>query len=117
MDEDDTEREFSKGIVLNFFEQADTTLTEMNEKLATGDLAALSRLGHFLKGSSGALGLSKVRLSCEKIQHLGNLRDETGSFNISEADALRIVADVIQRLRAEQAEAEGYLRQFYEGQL
>jgi osomolarity two-component system phosphorelay intermediate protein YPD1 len=33
MDEDDTEREFSKGIVLNYFEQAATTFTDMDLSL------------------------------------------------------------------------------------
>jgi osomolarity two-component system phosphorelay intermediate protein YPD1 len=33
-----------------------------------GDLAQISSLGYFLRGSSVALGLTKVTDSCEKIQ-------------------------------------------------
>jgi osomolarity two-component system, phosphorelay intermediate protein YPD1 len=43
------------------------------------DLNQLSQLGHFLKGSSATLGLTKVKDSCEKIQHFGAHKDETGS--------------------------------------
>ncbi|KAI8854947.1 hypothetical protein BC829DRAFT_378878 [Chytridium lagenaria] len=101
MDEDDQEREFSKGIVLNYLEQAETTFANMDASL------------HFLKGSSAALGLVKVRTSCEKIQHLGNLKDETGSYGVSEHEALRWVAENLMRVKLEHAEAETYLRNFY----
>src|SRR4051812_21254528 len=43
------------------------------------DLATLSSLGHFLKGSSATLGLTKVKDSCEKIQHYGQKKDEAGT--------------------------------------
>ena len=42
----------------------------------TSDLALLSLLGHLFKGSA-ALGLTKVRDSCRKIQHYGQKKDET----------------------------------------
>lgn len=35
---------------------------------ASNDLLTLSRKGHFLKGSSAALGLNKVKASCEKMR-------------------------------------------------
>ncbi|KAJ3217441.1 hypothetical protein HDU67_007911 [Dinochytrium kinnereticum] len=117
MDEDDQEREFSKGIVLNYFEQAESTFASMDASLTQRDLGSLSRLGHFLKGSSAALGLVKVRASCEKIQHLGNLKDETGSFSITDVEALRWVAECLNRVKVEHAEAEVYLRNFYGHQL
>lgn len=43
------------------------------------DLDQLSQLGHFLKGSSATLGLTKVKDSCEKIQNFGAQKDETGT--------------------------------------
>ncbi|KKA19455.1 Phosphotransmitter protein Ypd1 [Rasamsonia emersonii CBS 393.64] len=67
--DDDEEREFSKGIVYGFFEQAETTFENMKKALSSEDFDELSRLGHFLKGSSATLGLTKVRDACEKIQH------------------------------------------------
>jgi osomolarity two-component system phosphorelay intermediate protein YPD1 len=35
----------------------------------TKDLKQISQLGHFLKGSSAALGVKRVSATCEKIQN------------------------------------------------
>ncbi|KAK6405435.1 Phosphorelay intermediate protein, partial [Oleoguttula sp. CCFEE 5521] len=75
MDDDEDEREFSRGIVYDFFTQADSTFKQMDENLESKDLNALSQLGHFLKGSSATLGMTKVKDSCEKIQHYGAHKD------------------------------------------
>lgn len=45
------------------------------------DLEKLSSLGHFLKGSSATLGFNKIRDECEKIQHYGHKKDETGTHD------------------------------------
>jgi len=76
LDEDDESHVFSKSIVQNYFEQFDGTYKEMREALEKADLPKLSALGHFLKGSSAALGVWKVQGTCETIQHVGNLREE-----------------------------------------
>jgi len=82
--DDDDDREFSKSIVFGFFEQAEQTFTKMDDALYVGgtsdtlyiseadyilsinrevrDLSTLSSLGHFLKGSSATLGLTKVKV-------------------------------------------------------
>ncbi|KAJ3197247.1 hypothetical protein HK101_005019 [Irineochytrium annulatum] len=116
MDEDDQEREFSRGIVVNYFEQAETTFQSMTASLQANDLGALSRYGHFLKGSSAALGLTKVRMSCEKLQNYGALKDEAGN-PMSEEDALARIRETLERAKAEHKEAEEYLRKLYGGTL
>ncbi|KND01138.1 uncharacterized protein SPPG_04229 [Spizellomyces punctatus DAOM BR117] len=113
MDEDDEERSFSRDIVLNYFEQAETTFASMDNSLGAKDLPSLSRLGHFLKGSSAALGLTKVKASCEKIQHYGNLKDEHGSGSISEDEALKRIGALLAQTKEEYREAEDYLKKFY----
>ncbi|OJD17978.1 hypothetical protein ACJ73_08755, partial [Blastomyces percursus] len=45
------------------------------------DLYKIYQLGHFLKGSSATLGLTKVKEACEKIQNLGAGKDESGTVN------------------------------------
>jgi len=50
---------------------ARSLLTRRREKKDGDYLKTLSELGHFLKGSSATLGLTKVKDSCEKIQHYG----------------------------------------------
>ena len=75
MDEDDPE--FSKGLIIQFLDQAQTTFKEMDEQLQGGkDLNKLDNLGHFLKGSSAALGLQRIAWVCERIQNLGRKAEQ-----------------------------------------
>ncbi|KAI9016784.1 signal transduction histidine kinase [Hyaloraphidium curvatum] len=113
MDEDDEDREFSRSIVVNYFEQATQTFDKMVAALDEKDLPQLSKLGHFLKGSSAALGLQKVKSSCEKIQHYGNLRSEDGKDEISEADAVDLIKKLLDQAKGEYEEAEVWLKDFY----
>lgn len=76
MDEDDPE--FSKGLIIQFIDQAQTTFDEMQTNLdSTKDLKKLDNLGHFLKGSSAALGLQRIAWVCERIQNLGRKRENS----------------------------------------
>ncbi|RIA89815.1 signal transduction histidine kinase [Glomus cerebriforme] len=111
--DDDDEHDFSKSIVLNYFEQAETTFGSMDKALEDRDLNELSKLGHFLKGSSAAIGLTKVKASCEKMQHFGNMTDETGKNTISEEDALTKISTLLEKVKDEYKEAETYLKNFY----
>ncbi|CAL9727786.1 phosphorelay intermediate protein Ypd1p [Monosporozyma unispora] len=70
MDEDDPE--FSKSLITQYIDQAITTFGQMDEHLVGDkDLKELDSLGHFLKGSSAALGLQRIAWVCERIQNLG----------------------------------------------
>ncbi len=77
-------------------------------------MVALSNHGHFLKGSSAALGVNKVKESCERIQHYGNLRDEDKSASITQEDALDRIGKLIPRLEDDYPEAEKWLRDYYD---
>jgi len=114
MDDDEDEREFSKSIVYDFFEQAQQTFTKMDTYLEGKDLAQLSALGHFLKGSSATLGLTKLKDSCEKIQHYGAGKDATGTDDEPDDDvSLEKCEKTIAQAKDEFAEAEKLLRRFY----
>jgi len=114
MDDDEDEREFSKSIVFGFFEQAEQTFKKMDDALKAGDLPTLSSLGHFLKGSSATLGLTKVKDSCEKIQHYGQKKDEDGTADEpDEAKCLSRIKDALVIVKEEYAEVEKVLRKFY----
>ena len=79
-----------------------------------GDLAQLSSLGHFLKGSSATLGLTKVKDSCEKIQHFGAHKDESGTVDVLEdAKCLNRIKEILASLKVEYAEVEKALKHFY----
>ncbi len=139
MDDDEEEREFSKSIVYGFFEQADATFMKMDTALwvctsyarpfllrsaiikpdlifhrQKKDLVSLSSLGHFLKGSSATLGLTKVNDSCEKIQHYGDHKDEHGnSSSKDDASLLSLIRSTLEVVKVDYGEAERVLKRFY----
>lgn len=113
MDEDEEEREFSKSIVYDFFTQAESTFGKMDTNLEKRDLKTLSELGHFLKGSSATLGLTKVKDSCEKIQHYGQKKDETGTKDITEEEGLKKLKTTIEQAKTEFHDVEKVLKRFY----
>ena len=77
------------------------------------DLDQLSHLGHFLKGSSATLGLTKVKDSCEKIQHYGQRRDEEKKIDLTEKVALDKITECLKRGRVEYQEAKEWLQAWY----
>jgi HPt (histidine-containing phosphotransfer) domain-containing protein len=136
LDEDDT-YEFSRGMAWAYFTQANSTFYEMDEALCVitihleflifgtrvrsycnfgrtkKDLQRLSSLGHFLKGSSAALGVSKVQASCEKIQHYGQLRDEDIGADLTQEEALGKIERLLKDVKGEYKVAEKWLREWY----
>ncbi|GAA5868447.1 hypothetical protein JCM3774_005383 [Rhodotorula dairenensis] len=105
--DDDDEREFSKGLAYDYIQQADTTIDQIKEALGTSDLEVLSARGHFLKGSSAALGLRRVQHSCEALQHFGKRLDAHGEGPpCDEDEALRRCRILLGRLEREQKDAK-----------
>lgn len=100
MDEDETLRDFSKSIVENYFEQAESIFADMEAALEQNDMPKLTRLGHFLKGSSASLGLVKVQSTCEEIQHVGVSDENPGAL--------------IEQLKEEYIEAHRWLNHFFQ---
>lgn len=115
MDDDDDDRDFSKGIVYGFFEQAESTFEKMEKALEEKKLSDLSSLGHFLKGSSATLGLNKVKEACEKIQHYGAGKDETGTADEpEEKTSLKNIENTLVDVKKDYKEVEAFLRKFYD---
>lgn len=76
-------------------------------------MGKLSSLGHFLKGSSAALGVFKVQASCEKIQHYGQLRDEEANKDLTDELALSKIGSLLGAVKGEYADAEKALKGWY----
>lgn len=77
------------------------------------NLDELYRLGHFLKGSSATLGLTKVKDSCEKIQRYGKMENLDGSPEKDEALCLSRVTDTLKTVKSEYADVEKTLKNFF----
>jgi len=114
MDDDEEDREFSREIVWNYFSQAETTFEEMEKANKEKNLSELSTLGHFLKGSSAAVGVIKVRDSCENMQHYGKSRDKDGVTELTQDEALKRVVETLESVKADYKEAEAALRGFFD---
>lgn len=76
-------------------------------------MAELSALGHFLKGSSAAIGLVKVQASCEKIQNFGVKRDEEAKKDLKPDEALDKIKKQLAQLREEYTEGKRYLEDWF----
>ncbi|KAI0806471.1 histidine-phosphotransfer domain, HPT domain-containing protein [Xylaria sp. FL0064] len=113
MDDSEEEREFSKSIVYGFFEQAEETFGKMDSALASRDLDELYRLGHFLKGSSATVGLTKVKDSCEKIQRYGKRENVDGTPEKDEELCLSRIKSTLSTVKSEYADAEKILKNFF----
>ncbi|KAJ5653117.1 hypothetical protein N7490_000120 [Penicillium lividum] len=112
--DDDEDRDFSQGIVYGFFEQAEVTFAKMEKAVKDEDLDDLSSLGHFLKGSSATLGLTHVKDGCEKIQHFGARKDETGStYQPDDKISLKNIDTTIKEVKIAYAKVERFLRRYY----
>ncbi|CAK5270196.1 unnamed protein product [Mycena citricolor] len=108
--------DFSKEMVTAYFSQATTTFVDMDKALADENLPELSSLGHFLKGSSAALGIHHVQASCEKMQHYGELRDEIAGIDLKSDEALARIRVLLPATKAEYADARRWLKKWYDDQ-
>lgn len=72
-------------------------------------------MGHFLKGSSATLGMTKVQKGCEKIQHYGSNQDDDGNpSKDTNEKQLENIRNMLKQVRIDYADAEKRLRAFYE---
>ncbi|KAH6621373.1 signal transduction histidine kinase [Chaetomium sp. MPI-SDFR-AT-0129] len=111
--DDDDERDFSGPLVENFFEQADETFVNMDLALTKKDLEELSKLGHFLKGSSSTLGFNKIRDSCQIIQQYGHKLNVDGSDEKDEKVCLTKIEAAIQVAKVDKKELEKLMNDFF----
>jgi len=78
------------------------------------NLPELSSLGHFLKGSSATLGFTKVKDECEKIQHYGHKKNETGEIDEPDEDkCLRLIGESLAEAKLAYAIVNDLMKQFY----
>ena len=58
--------------------------------------------------------MTKVKDSCEKIQHYGQMKDESGTRDVpDEKLCLELIRGTLKNVREEYAEVEKVLKKFY----
>lgn len=70
-------------------------------------------MGHFLKGSSAALGIRKVQNSCECMQNFGKLRDEDAGVDLTTTEALDKIAALLVVVKDQHFKAEAWLKDYF----
>lgn len=113
LDEDGESYDFAWEMASAYLEQAETTFKEMEEAIAKKDCKGLSALGHFLKGSSATLGVTKVQNACELIQHYGDLRDSKTGKTVTPEVAVQKIGAALTEAKAGYEEANAWLRKWY----
>ncbi|KAF9281704.1 hypothetical protein BGZ68_006463 [Mortierella alpina] len=109
----DEDIEFVKTVIKEYFEQAKQKIGEMQEAIPKKDFAKLLELGHFLKGSSAAVGIIKMKASCGRLQHYGSRLDAEGHNPITDEEALKLTEALLIQMQAENEEARNYLKRVY----
>lgn len=109
MDDDDEDRDFSKDIVFGFFTQVEQTLKDMHSSIESKDIKKLSSLGHFLKGSSATIGLTRIKDACEAIQNLDAEASRGGNNN----EIIELAKKKLSVITDGLTEAQSYLNNFY----
>ncbi|KAG7445784.1 histidine-phosphotransfer domain, HPT domain-containing protein [Guyanagaster necrorhizus] len=112
LDEDET-HDFSSSMVWAYFTQVRSTFKKMDDALQAKDLQELSSLGHFLKGSSGQIGVGRVEVSCQKIQYYGKLRNEHDDGDVSDTQALDRITALLAQVKSDYDAAECWLKNWY----
>lgn len=122
MDED--EEDFSKGLFQTFVDQFRDTFLEIDNNVKTKDLIKLSSLGHYLKGSAAALGLSTISEQCERIQNYGHKVNFDGfelndtSLDESSNDFwIKLIEDAKEKARIEFKKSKSALNDYFDDEL
>lgn len=113
MDDSEADRDFSKPLVLNFFEQAQDTFTKMDDALRNRELSSLSSLGHFLKGSSATLGFNRIRDSCQIIQQYGHKQTIDGASEPNEDVCLKKITEALKKAKQDTVDLENQMQTFF----
>jgi osomolarity two-component system, phosphorelay intermediate protein YPD1 len=67
-----------------------------------------------LKGSSATLGFTLVKDECEKIQHYGHLKNETGEVDEPDKEkCLRLISESLVKAKAEYSLVEKLMKRYY----
>ena len=100
MDDEDTP-EFSKEILVQYFDQVQDTLAEMRQAMDRNDYKTVGKLGHHIKGSSAGVGAMVVREIADNIQYYEKHASE------SKKDVRDYLEDKISQIQPAVDEARG----------
>lgn len=80
LDMDDPEFTFTKQVFHDFFEQLDEKIPALTQFVIAKDYENAAKLGHYLKGSSAAIGAVALSQISEDIQHCQEKKDDPQAY-------------------------------------
>ncbi|CAK7567733.1 MAG: Phosphorelay intermediate protein [Sporothrix epigloea] len=113
MDDSPSNRDFSKALVYDYFVQAKDTFVNMDAAVEEQDLEKLSDLGHFLKGSSAALGFDRVKDHCQIIQQYGKKLTLAGAAEPDENVCLTRIIEALAAAKKNMTIVEDKMNKFF----
>ncbi|KAG8751334.1 hypothetical protein FRC14_007987 [Serendipita sp. 396] len=107
---------FLEDIIQDWINQAKDKFEDMDKLLKEESLLELSRAAHSLKGSSSQLGAQKLKDSCGRLQHYGELwdedKDELKTKNMTEEEAIKRIKPLLVTAKTEYAEARHWMKTY-----
>jgi two-component system sensor histidine kinase/response regulator len=97
----DAEKEFLTDIVAQFISDTDPLLVQLRETFEAGDVAAVSRIAHSIKGSCSQLGGVRLSASCTRLESASdsdNLSTATMDLAAVETDHKALCHSLAQQL-------------------
>src|SRR5690348_13950503 len=80
LDEEDKTFPFAGQIMRDYFEQMEENLGKLGKLIQEKNYEEAAGLGHFLKGSSAAVGAIVLSDICDKIQHYDTVHKEPSAY-------------------------------------
>ena len=78
---------FERRILGNFRQTTRADAARLKDAIATGDLVAITRVAHSIKGASRTIGAQDLAAVCERIENAGRAGDaDTVNANMSAFD-------------------------------
>ncbi|KAF0267496.1 hypothetical protein FOG48_03502 [Hanseniaspora uvarum] len=85
-----SENTFSRELLLQLKEQCTETFNKIEDLInSKTNLKEISSLGHFLKGSSSALGLPRIAYYCELIQNIALKKELTKALKLGGSNTIK----------------------------
>lgn len=110
---DEEGHDFSKPLVVGFFDQATETFLRIENALKASDLNELSSLGHFLKGSSATLGFTKIQENCQIIQQYGHRLTTESTPENDEEVCLKKISEALEKAKVDTNELQNRMVDFF----
>lgn len=85
---------FTKDLLKQLKEQCTETFEKINTLINNnGNLKEISSLGHFLKGSSSALGLLRIAYYCEVIQNIALRKELSKTLKVESGNTITSISE------------------------